>query len=75
MNLILDIGNTRTKAAIFDNSELVKLNIFNEMMICDVEFMLRGNQNTENCIISVTGNIDETLKPTIKNPTIVDIPI
>jgi type III pantothenate kinase len=75
MNLILDIGNTRTKVALYNCGEIETLKIFDNIMICDIEFMLRGSQNTNNCIVSVTGNFDEHLKKYLQNtfPNLIEL--
>jgi type III pantothenate kinase len=75
MNLILDIGNTRTKAAIFNESGLLNIKVFSELMICDVELMLREAQHVNQCIISATGSIDENLKKYIQNtfPNLIEL--
>ncbi len=67
MNLILDIGNTRTKAAIFDNDNIVDIKIFNEPLVCDIEFLLRNYPTANNCILSMTGNIDKSIFQYLSN--------
>ena len=75
MNLILDIGNTRTKVAIFDNDKIVDIKIFEELLLCDIEFLLRNYADTNNCILSKTGKIDEILFQYLKNtfPNLIEL--
>lgn len=46
MNLIIDIGNTRVKAALFKNDLLIEKKIYNQVseILSDVVFILRANQ-------------------------------
>jgi len=75
MNLIIDVGNTRTKVAIFNNNELIELKVFDDPLVCDLEFVLRNYPDTKNCIVSVTGLIDKNIQQYLKNtfPNIVEL--
>jgi type III pantothenate kinase len=75
MNLVLDIGNTSTKAAIFDNDKIVGTKIFDEPLVCDIEFLLRNYPSTNNCILSVVGKIDNSLYQYLNNtfPRIIEL--
>jgi type III pantothenate kinase len=75
MDLILDIGNTRTKAAIFNCNNIVEIKIFEDLLICDVEFLLRNYPSTSNCILAITGKIDESLHQYLNNtfPEIIEL--
>jgi type III pantothenate kinase len=67
MNLVLDIGNTSAKAAIFDNDKIVGTKTFDEPLVCDIEFLLRNYPLTINCILSVVGKIDKSLYQYLNN--------
>ena len=75
MNLVIDIGNSRTKVAIFNNNELVELKVFEDLLVCDIEFVLRNYPDTRNCIVSVTGTFEENLQQYLKNtfPNLVEL--
>jgi type III pantothenate kinase len=61
MNLIIDIGNTRTKVAVFDEDGIVTQQVYNELMICDVEQMLALYPKTNKGILSSTIQRDDEL--------------
>ena len=75
MNLIIDIGNSLTKVAIFNNNELIDLKIFEDLMVCDIEFVLRNYPETKNCIVSVTGSFEKNLQQYLKNtfPNLIEL--
>lgn len=59
MNLIIDIGNTRVKAALFKERELVEMKIYDSLkaLTSDATFYNRA----ESCFVgSVVGNIEST---------------
>ncbi len=61
MNIIFDIGNTRTKVAVFENGKIIENKIFTDIQICDVELVLRQHLSIKNCIISCTGKLENEL--------------
>jgi type III pantothenate kinase len=67
MNLVIDIGNTRTKTALFNNNELLEIKTFSELLVCDVEFILRAFPQITNCILCCTGQINLNLKEYLNN--------
>jgi type III pantothenate kinase len=59
MNLIIDVGNTRGKAAVFENDSLVELLIFNEETLIEkVDFFL-SKYTIERGIISSVRNVSK----------------
>lgn len=60
MNLILDIGNTRVKAALFEQYSLVQLNIYPNLksFMLDEDFFLKAKKGI---LASVVENIDEEI--------------
>lgn len=60
MNLIIDIGNTRTKVAIFAASELIQFQVFKTFGIQKVRQYIR-NYNITCCVLSNSGSIEESL--------------
>jgi type III pantothenate kinase len=61
MNLIIDIGNTRAKLAVFDNDTIIDQRLYDDLMICDVEQLLALNTGISRCILSSTALEDESL--------------
>ena len=56
-NLVIDIGNTRTKAAVFSGNKLVEKIIFSENPIDKIK-ELQTNHSIQKSIYLATGNID-----------------
>ncbi len=61
MNLVIDIGNTRTKVAIFDKGKIVELKIFDDLNPGDIEALTQLYKEIENCILSSVGKTNESL--------------
>jgi len=61
LNLIIDIGNTQAKVAIFKDTEIIVQRIFPEIMICDVEQLLTLYPDINTGILSSTAVRDESL--------------
>ena len=55
MNIVIDLGNTRVKYAIYLDSVLQKLEYSLENLICDLE---QNKEKTINILLSGSGNID-----------------
>ena len=58
MKLIIDIGNTLVKAALFDKKELIRSIILAECTLINIELFI-DNDNIERTIISTVKNIDK----------------
>ena len=58
MKLIIDIGNTLVKAALFEKKELIRSIIFEECTLINLELFI-DNDNIERTILSTVKNIDE----------------
>jgi type III pantothenate kinase len=61
MNLSIDIGNTRTKLAIFDNGSIVESFILNEINISDINKLTSKHIDIQNVILSSTKKNNEIL--------------
>ncbi len=61
MTLSIDIGNTRSKLGIFEQSELRYKAIFEQLTPANLQAVLT-NHSIENCIYSTVAGIDETAK-------------
>ena len=59
MNLILDIGNTRAKVAVFEYDQLIEQKIFNDLLVCDIELFLHKYSTVKSCIMADTGKVDD----------------
>ena len=63
MNLIIDVGNTRIKAAVFENDRLVELVVFNhDELINEVGRILRRFNITRGIISSVAALSESMLR-------------
>jgi len=60
MNLIIDIGNTRTKIAIFENGKIIKYSAFENLTPDDLEDISSGQEITH-CIVSSVKDIDRII--------------
>lgn len=67
MNLIIDIGNTRIKVAIFDNNTIAELKIFDVLKLSDIEALLYKFPEIDKCIFSCVGEKEESLVGSLKN--------
>jgi type III pantothenate kinase len=67
MNLILDIGNTRTKAAIFASNKMISYHVFDGLLVCDAELLLRNFPQTDHCIVACTGSLEENTETYLNN--------
>jgi type III pantothenate kinase len=61
MNLVIDIGNTRTKAAIFNNNVITDQKTFDDVKVSDIEQQLQLFTEIDKCILSNVGQPDESL--------------
>lgn len=67
MNLIIDIGNTRIKTAVFDSNVLIEYKAFDYLLVCDAEFILRNFSKIRHCIVCSTGKFDAELQEYLAN--------
>ncbi|HNP31869.1 MAG TPA: type III pantothenate kinase [Flavobacterium sp.] len=68
MLLTLDVGNTRIKAAVFEQTTLIELFIFsNEELIDKTNSILDQFQKIKDLVVSSVGNIEKELFLSIKN--------
>ncbi len=65
MNLAIDIGNTRTKVAVFDNGELVHKEFWDTPSTERLE-QLAYNQKVENAILSTTAKVPLDMEAFLK---------
>ena len=68
MNLIIDIGNTRVKAAIFDNKELKEFFVFKDQREL-LESSLFFNHSISNCILGTVVNEVDAFLEMLKTKT------
>lgn len=62
MNLILDIGNTRTKVAVFEGGEIKSVVVFPEISLQHVKGLMEQYGGIQQVIVSATGNFPAELK-------------
>lgn len=61
MNLILDIGNTRTKAAVYTSGNMVYHQIFDCIRLADIQDLISRFKEIKNCIYSSTYAPDSSI--------------
>jgi len=69
MNLVIDQGNTRTKAAIFQSDILIKSFHFKNFGQNEITDLLRENPNVKYSILSSVINSEDNMKTIIKENT------
>ncbi len=62
MNLVIDIGNSRTKVAIFSRRELVKSLLFDELSVDNVKALVKEFPGTEKAILSNVKSLQPSLR-------------
>ncbi|MDD2529839.1 MAG: type III pantothenate kinase [Bacteroidales bacterium] len=62
MNLVVDIGNTRTKIGVFHNRDIVYYEAFYNITAKDIEKVLLNFPNTNKSIISSVGKLNTEFK-------------
>lgn len=67
MNLIIDVGNTRVKVAVFKNSELIHNEIFTNENLLNGAIEIIEKHQCKNAIISSVGNIKKSDLALIKS--------
>ena len=65
MNLVIDIGNTRAKIALFDENEYVEKAIIDHLTLDALSDNMKGH-NIEGVIMSVTGRDTEGVEKTLR---------
>lgn len=61
MNLVIDIGNTRIKTAVFENNEEIYFKSFPEFSVVEAKRMLKDFHNIQHVIISSTRIIENNI--------------
>ena len=61
MNLVIDIGNSSSKLAVYSNDSLVDTSVIKILEISDIESLLARNDNIRRCILSTVKKKDNTL--------------
>ena len=60
MNLIIDIGNSRIKAAVVDNGQVVENYVFEELLEADLQRLVETHPAVDKAIVASTAHpIDE----------------
>ncbi len=66
MNLVIDIGNSRTKVAIFSTHELVETFLFDELSIGKLKELRKKFPGTEKAVLSSVASVDPILLTWLK---------
>ena len=66
MNLVIDIGNSRTKVAIFDQNKMVKSFLFDDLTTVGLKEILQEFQGTKRAILSSVASVDPFLYDDLK---------
>lgn len=61
MNLIIDIGNSRTKVAIFSQQEMVRSLFSDDLSVDKLKDFLKGFPGTESAVLSSVASVDPAL--------------
>jgi len=68
MNLIIDVGNSFVKFAVFQEDEIVYLNsVEDNLFINELEIILQKHTKIDKCIISSVGNLNEIALKQLKH--------
>ena len=67
MNLAIDIGNSVTKTAIFDNNKLVSKQIYEDFTVKDIIEIKNIFPKTNRAILSAVGKVDKSLIEYLEN--------
>jgi type III pantothenate kinase len=71
MNLVIDIGNTRSKLAIFADNDLVELKIEDCICICNLKQIISEYPQIKNCIISSVARNNNEIENFIREQNII----
>jgi type III pantothenate kinase len=66
LNLVIDIGNSRTKVAIFDQKKMVKSFLFDDLTTVGLKEILEGFRGTKRAILSSVASVDPILYDELK---------
>ena len=73
MHLTIDVGNTRIKAAVFEQNTLLEIFVFSkEELINQVDTILNRYQKIEKIVVAAVGNIEKELFLTLKDKVEID---
>ncbi|MEA4966856.1 MAG: type III pantothenate kinase, partial [Bacteroidaceae bacterium] len=73
MKLVIDIGNTRTKIAVFSEASIVFYRAYSSVMINDIEEVLTNFPDVKKAIFSTVGKTNNELKDYLsKKITLID---
>ena len=67
MNLVLDIGNSRTKVAIFSKGEMLSYFVFNDLSLNGLIELMEEFPGTERAILSAVASVHSPLLDYLKN--------
>ncbi|QBZ97485.1 Type III pantothenate kinase [Flavobacterium sangjuense] len=68
MLLTIDVGNTRIKAAVFEQNRLVELSVFTkEAFLTETNFILNKFPKIEKLVVASVGNVEKELFLSLKN--------
>jgi len=67
LNLVLDIGNSRTKAAIFSNGDLVGSAVFTELSVKELQKLVEEFPGTEQVILSSVATVPNEVSEYLQN--------
>ena len=66
MQLVIDIGNTLTKAAIFDKNEIIEKRVFEDKNFDELIYFIRGKTEIDSAILSAVRTYKSSLKSFLK---------
>ncbi|MDN3678085.1 type III pantothenate kinase [Flavobacterium paronense] len=68
MLLTIDVGNTRIKAAVFEQNRLIEIFVFsNEELIQKTNYILNQYQKVKNLVVASVGNVEKDLFLSLKD--------
>ena len=67
LNLVLDIGNSRTKAAIFSKGEMVGSSVFTDLSVKELKKLVEGFPGTEKVILSSVASVPNEVGEYLEN--------
>jgi type III pantothenate kinase len=70
MNLVLDIGNSRTKLAVFENDKIAEYQVLSEINAKTLEAFISRYTSINQCIISAVKEINSQAKNLLKKQSI-----
>ena len=66
MNLVIDVGNSRTKLAVFDKNTIIDSLVFESMVLSDLDVLLNKYPTVNQCIISSVQKTDRAITVLLK---------